>query len=128
MNKRLIKAGVSKLLDTNIQSRRGRKALRDADSSALYPLARNYTAKNLKTALAVYDLWHNGKINPEEKLFQWKIGVKVGLNRLSVKEANSSDKHESYIGRNKLNATVNRYIKDAQKIIKGVEQGEFPAV
>ncbi len=51
MNKRLIKAGVSKLLDSNIQSRRGRKALRDADSSALYPLARNYTAQNLKTAL-----------------------------------------------------------------------------
>jgi hypothetical protein len=128
MNKRLIKTGVSKLLDSHIQSRRGRKALRDADSSALYPLARNYTAKNLKTALAVYDLWHNGKVNPEEKLFQWKIGVKVGLNRLSVKEANSSDKQESYIGRNKLNATVNRYIKDAQKIIKGIEKGEFPAV
>ena len=128
MNKRLIKAGISKLLDSNIQSRRGRKALRDADSSAMYPLARNYTAQNLKTALAVYDLWHNGKVNPSEKLFHWKIGVKVGLNRLSVKESKSSDKHESYIGRNKLNATVGRYIKDAQKIIKGVELGEFPAV
>ena len=39
------------------------------------------------------------------------------------------DKSKDYKeARNKLNATVNRYIKDAQKIIKGVEQGEFPAV
>jgi len=27
-----------------------------------------------------------------------------------------------------LNATVLRYVKEAQKIILGVEQGEFPAV
>ena len=128
MNKRLIKAGVSKLLDSHIQSRRGRKALRDADSSALYPLARNYTAQNLKTALAVYDLWHTGKVNPEEKLYYWEIGVKVGLNRQSVKDAKSSDKHARYEGRNRLNATVLRYVKEAQKIIKGVELGEFPAV
>ena len=127
MSKRLIKTGVSKLLDSHIQSRRGRKALRDAESSALYPLARNYTAQNLKTALAVYDLWHMGKFNPEEKLYYWEIGVKVGLNRLSVKDAKSSDKHARYEARNRLNATVLRYVKEAQKIIKGIEQGEFPA-
>ena len=127
MNKRLIKTGIAKLLDSNIQSRRGRKALRDADSSALYPLARNYTAQNLKTALAVYDLWHTGKVNPEEKLYLWEIGVKVGLNRLSVKDAKSSDKHARYEARNRLNATVLRYVKEAQKIIKGIEKGEFPA-
>jgi hypothetical protein len=101
--------------------------LRDADSSALYPLARNYTAQNLKTALAVYDLWHTGKVNPEEKLYYWEIGVKVGLNRLSVKDAKSSDKHARYEARNRLNATVLRYVKEAQKIIKGIEKGEFPA-
>jgi hypothetical protein len=127
MNKRLIKTGIAKLLDSNIQSRRGRKALRDADSSALYPLARNYTAQNLKTALAVYDLWHMGKINPEERLYLWEIGVKVGLNRLSVKDAKSADKHARYEARNRLNATVLRYVKEAQNIIKGIEKGEFPA-
>jgi hypothetical protein len=30
--------------------------------------------------------------------------------------------------RNRLNAAVNRYVKEAQKHIAGVEKGVFPAV
>jgi hypothetical protein len=126
MNKRLIKAGVSKLLDQKITTRRGRKALRDTDSSARYPLARNYSSRNLGKALEVYDLWIRGKINPEEKLKLWEIGVSANLNTL--KKATSTDPHERMEVRNRLNAAVNRYVKEAKKHLLGIEKGIFPAV
>ena len=129
MNKRGIQSGIAKLLDERIKSRRGRKALKDADSTARYPLARNYSARNLGKALEVYDLWIQSKTGPkEEKLYLWEIGVAAKLNKLFVKNATSKDKQDRYIGRNNLNASVLRYVKEAQKHIAGVEKGIFPAV
>lgn len=125
MNKRNIKSGISALLDQRIKSRRGRKALKDADSSARYPLARNYSARNLGKALEVYDLWIRGKINPAEKLKLWEIGVEVGLN--SLKKATQVDKYERKLIRDSLNAAVLRYAKEAERLIAGVEKGVFPA-
>ena len=67
MNKRAIQSGIAKLLDERIKSRRGRKALKDAESTALYPLARNYSSRNLGKALEVYDLWLKSKSGPKEE-------------------------------------------------------------
>ncbi len=125
MNKRSIKSEVAKLLDQRIKSRRGRKALKEAESSARYPLARNYSARNLGKALEVYDLWIRGKLNPDEKLKLWEIGVAVNLNTL--KNATSKDPHERLEVRNRLNAAVLRYAKEAERLIDGVEKGIFPA-
>lgn len=126
MNKRSIKSGIAALLDQRIKSRRGRKALKDAECSARYPLARNYTTRNLGKALEVYDLWIRGKINPDAKLKQWEIGVQVGLS--SPKKATQSDKYEQKLIRDSLNAAVNRYLKEARKNIASVEKGIFPAI
>ena len=126
MNKRGIQSGIAKLLDERIKSRRGRKALKDAESSARYPLARNYSSRNLGKALEVYDLWIRGKNNPAEKLKLWEIGVAANMNTL--KKATCKDPHERMEIRNRLNAAVNRYVKEAQKHIAGVEKGIFPAV
>lgn len=129
MNKRGIQSGIAKLLDERIKSRRGRKALKDAESTAQYPLARNYSARNLGKALEVYDLWIQSKKGPkEDKLYLWEIGVAAKLNKLFVKNATSKDKHDRYIARNNLNASVLRYVKEAQKHIAGVEKGIFPSV
>ena len=126
MNKRGIQSGIAKLLDERIKSRRGRKALKDAESSARYPLARNYSSRNLGKAFEVYDLWIRGKNNPAEKLKLWEIGVAANMNTL--KKATCKDPHERMEIRNRLNAAVNRYVKEAQKHIAGVEKGIFPAV
>jgi hypothetical protein len=126
MNKRLIKAGISKLLDQKITTRRGRKALRDTDSSARYPLARNYSSRNLGKALEIYNLWIRGKINPEEKLKLWEIGVAANLNTL--KKATDKDPYVREVVRSSLNAAVNRYAKEAKKHLLGVEKGIFPSV
>lgn len=129
MNKRGIQSGIAKLLEERIKSRRGRKALKDAESTAQYPLARNYSARNLGKALEVYDLWIQSKKGPkEDKLYLWEIGVAAKLNKLFVKNATSKDKHDRYIARNNLNASVLRYVKEAQKHIAGVEKGIFPSV
>ena len=126
MNKRLIKAGVSKLLDQKITTRRGRKALRDTDSSAKYPLARNYSSRNLGKALEVYDLWIKRKDNPEKKVKLWEIGVATNLNTL--KNATDKDPYVREGVRSSLNAAVNRYAKEAKKHLLGVEKGIFPSV
>ena len=129
MNKRKIKSLVSNLIESRIESRRGRKALRDAHSTATYPLARNYSARNLGKALEIYDMWIKSKTGPkEEKLYLWEIGVAARLNKIFVKNATSKDKHDRYVGRNNLNASVLRYVREAQKHIAGVEKGIFPAV
>ncbi len=128
MNKRSIQSGIAKLLDERIKSRRGRKALKDTESTARYSLARNYSARNLGKALEVYDFWIRGKNNPDEKLKLWEIGVAAKLNKQSVKDAISKDPHIRFEGRNRLNAAVNRYVKEAQKHIAGVENGVFPAL
>lgn len=126
MSKRLIKAGVSKLLDQKITTRRGRKALRDTDSSAKYPLARNYSSRNLGKALEVYDLWKKRNDNPEKKVKLWEIGVAANLNTL--KNATVKDPYVREGVRNSLNAAVNRYVNEAKKHLLGIEKGIFPSV
>lgn len=126
MNKRAIQSGIAKLLDERIKSRRGRKALKDAESTARYSLARNYTTRNLGKALEIYDLYIKSTNNPSSKLKQWEIGIATNLG--NAKKANSDDKYVKKGERDRLNATVNRYIKEAKRHIAGVEKGIFPAV
>ena len=71
-------------------------------------------------------MWIRGKNNPAEKLKLWEIGVAANMNTL--KKATCKDPHERMEIRNRLNAAVNRYVKEAQKHIAGVEKGIFPAV
>ena len=126
MSKRTIQSDIGKLLEQRIKSRRGRKALKDAESSARYPLARNYSARNLGKALEVYELWIRGKIDPDEKLKLWEIGVAAKLNTLE--KSTCKDPHLRMDVRNRLNVAVKRYVKEAQKHLVGIEEGIFPAV
>ena len=77
--------------------------------------------------LDVYDLYvANAALPKKQQMRQWEIGVKLKLNKRAVKEATSKIQFERTLGRNHLGAVVKRYLVQAQKTIKTLEQGAFP--
>ena len=102
---------------------------KEFESTARYKLSRNYTTANLENALDVYDLWLANESKPKaERMKQWELGVKLNLNKLAAKDAKSDLKQDRAVGRNLLGATVKRYLTQAQKTIKSLEQGVFPVI
>jgi predicted porin len=95
----------------------------------MYKLSRNYTTANLETALNVYDKWVENNAKPKaEQIKQWEIGVELKLNKLAIKDAYSGLKQDRAVGRNLLGALVKRYLTQAQKTIKSLEEGIFPVI
>jgi len=129
MGKRRLMGEIRKLLDKRHLGKQGRPALAKVESTAKYKLSRNYTTANLETALNVYDKWveNNSKLKGE-KIKQWEIGVELKLHKKSIKDAYSSLKQDRAVGRNLLGALVKRYLTQAQKTIKSLEEGVFPVV
>jgi hypothetical protein len=129
VSKRKLIGEIRKLLDQRHSGKQGRPALGRVESTAKYKLSRNYTTANLETALNVYDLWveNNAKPRPD-KIKQWEIGVALKLNKLAIKDAYSGLKHDRAVGRNVLGALVKRYLTQAQKTIKSLEDGVFPVI
>jgi len=129
VGKRRLMGDIRKLLDSRHSGKQGRPALAKVESTAKYKLSRNYTTANLETALNVYDLWVANKSKPKaEQIKQWEIGVELKLNKLAIKDAKSELKQDRAVGRNLLGAVVKRYLTQAQKTIKSLEEGVFPVV
>ena len=129
VGKRRLMGDIRKLLDTRHTGKQGRPALAKVESTAKYKLSRNYTTANLETALNVYDRWMANNARPKtERIKQWEIGVELKLNKLAIKDAKSELKQDRAVGRNLLGALVKRYLTQAQKTIKSLEEGVFPVV
>lgn len=129
VGKRKLLGEIRKLLDQRHTGKQGRPALAKVDSTAKYKLSRNYTTANLETALAVYDLWVANNAKPKaEQIKQWEIGVELKLNKLAIKDAYSGLKQDRAVSRNLLGAIVKRYLTQAQKTIKSLEEGIFPVI
>ena len=129
VGKRRLMGEIRKLLDTRHTGKQGRPALAKVESTAKYKLSRNYTTANLETALNVYDLWVANNAKPKaEQIKQWEIGVELKLHKHAIKDAYSDLKQDRAVGRNLLGAMVKRYLTQAQKTIKSLEEGVFPVV
>jgi len=127
VSKRRLVGNIRRLLDQRHKGRQGRPALAKANSTARYPLSRNYTVANLETTLAVYDLWLANKAKPKsEQIKQWEIAKALKLNKAAIKDAESTLKQDRAVGRNVLGAMVKRYLTQAQRTIKCLELGMFP--
>ena len=129
VSKRQLMGDIRKLLDKRHSGKQGRPALANLESTAKYKLSRNYTTANLETALNVYDKWveNNVKLKTEQ-IKQWEIGVELKLHKVAIKDAYSSLKQDRAVSRNLLGAMVKRYLTQAQKTIKSLEEGVFPVV
>lgn len=129
VGKRRLMGEIRKLLDKRHTGKQGRPALAKVESTAKYKLSRNYSTANLERALKVYDLWLANCSKPKaEQIKQWEIGVELKLNKLAAREAYSSLKQDRAVSRNLLGAVVKRYLTQAQKTIKSLEEGVFPVV
>lgn len=127
VSKRQLKGAFSKLLDSRHKGKVGRPAISNLESTARYKLERNYTIRNLDTALTVYDLWLlNQQRSKEDRKTLWQLGVELGLNRHAAKDALSDMSHDRLVGRNLLGALVGRYVRQAKLMIKNAALGMFP--
>lgn len=123
-SKRYLQSKFNALLRKRHTTKRGRQYKTFAESSAKYPLAKNYTIRNLETTLAVYDEYLKYK-GQKPKVPYWRIGENLTL----VPKAMTSPKltkKENYDRKNTMAATVLRYIRSAEKMIENVAQGKFP--
>jgi hypothetical protein len=125
-SKRKLMGHIKWLLDKRHTAQHGRPALSEIDSTAKYPLTRNYTIPNLQNALAVYDLWKAGQTEGK-KTPLWQIGAKLNLSPKAVKLAEARLSLDRVRGRNHLSVLVKRYLNDALKNIESVGHGVFPA-
>ena len=123
-SKRYLQSRFNALLKKRHTTKRGRQYKAFEESSAKYPLAKNYTIRNLETTLAVYDeyLKHKGQV---PKVPYWKIGQNMRLVP-SAMTTDSMSMNERQVYRNVMGASVKRYITNAEKIIANAALGKFP--
>lgn len=123
-SKRYLQSRFNDLLNKRHTIKRGRQYKTFEESSAKYPLAKNYTIRNLETTLAVYDeyLKHKGQI---PKVPYWKIGQSMRLVPSAMTTDNMS-MNERQVYRNVMGASVKRYITNAEKMIANAGLGKFP--
>ena len=123
-SKRYLQSRFNTLLKKRHTTKRGRQYKTFEESSAKYPLAKNYTIRNLETTLAVYDeyLKHKGQV---PKVPYWKIGQSMRLVP-SAMTTDSMSMNERQVYRNVMGASVKRYITNAEKMIANAALGKFP--
>lgn len=123
-SKRYLQSRFNALLKKRHTTKRGRQYKTFEESSAMYPLAKNYTIRNLETTLAVYDeyLKHKGQA---PKVPYWKIGQSMRLVP-SAMTTDSMSMNERQVYRNVMGASVKRYITNAEKMIANAALGKFP--
>jgi hypothetical protein len=126
IGRRKLQSYFANLLQREHTGKRGRKAMKTADSSALYPLHRNFTVHNLKVTLAAYDAWRlNEQLPNNEKRPMWAVGESIRLVPNSMPHKTDT----KYVTTNKHNVmtvAVSRYVKQAKAIIANTALGEFP--
>lgn len=123
-SKRYLQSRFNALLKKRHTTRRGRQYKTFDESTAKYPLAKNYTIRNLETTLAVYDeyLKHKGQV---PKVPNWKIGQSMRLVP-SAMTTDSMSMNERQVYRNVMGASVKRYVTNAEKMIANAALGKFP--
>lgn len=116
----------AKLLATEHEGKRGRKAMGKVTTSAKYPLHRNFSVYNLKRMLMVYDaVIANEQLPKAEQKPLWKIGEEMKLvpSALPQRGDNAYDTRRNH---NTLTMTVSRYVGTAKCIIANTSLGQFP--
>ena len=124
MDKKSIKKIFNQILKKRHTTERGRPVQKFGKSTAKYPINQNFTIDNLRIGLEVYDLYKSTR-EGNEKLKLWEIGVAKRLLADSMPEPKDTN-GEKLIKRNRMAATVSRYIKQAEKRIENVGKGIFP--
>jgi hypothetical protein len=126
LGRRHLQKKFADLLQREHKGKRGRKSLQTAQSTALYPLHRNFTHHSLKLMLMAYDAdAMNETLPKEQKLKLWQIGESLKLvpTAMPHKWDNHYDVRKKHAT---MTMTVSRYIKQARAIIQNTARGEFP--
>ena len=126
LGRRHLQKKFADLLQREHKGKRGRKSLQTAESTALYPLHRNFTHHSLKLMLMAYDAdAMNETLPKEQKLKLWQIGESLKLvpTAMPHKWDNHYDVRKKHAT---MTMTVSRYIKQARAIIQNTARGEFP--
>lgn len=124
-DKKSLKKYFNELLMDRHKRGRGRPTQKTRATSAKYPLNGTYTIANLRLCLQIYDRYMETRSGPN-KLKHWELGVEM---RLLPKDSMPNPKDDSVdrlIKRNRLQATVGRYIKQAKARIDNAVIGQFP--
>ncbi|WP_108646630.1 hypothetical protein [Polynucleobacter rarus] len=124
MDKKSIKKIFNQILKKRHSTKRGRPAQKFGKSTAKYPINQNFTIDNLRIGLEIYDLYKSTR-EGDEKMKLWEIGVEKRILADSMPHP-SDDNGEKLLKRNRLAATVSRYIKQTERRIENVGKGIFP--
>ena len=123
------KKSLKKYFNLLIMDRHGRKKGRPSKAAskttAKYPLNGTYTIANLRLCLQVYDRYMETRTG-SSKLKLWEIGAEMALLEKDSMPSPNDDHYERLVKRNRLAATVGRYIKQAKARIDNVALGKFP--
>jgi hypothetical protein len=124
MDKKSIIKIFNQILKKRHSTERGRPVQKFGKSTAKYPINQNFTIDNLRIGLEVYDLYKSTR-EGDKKLKLWEIGVAKRLLADSMPEPKDTN-GEKLIKRNRMAATVGRYIKQAEGRVENVGKGVFP--
>ena len=128
MTKRYIYSRFIELVKKNHTAERGRTAEQWAKSTAKYPINRNHTIDNLRTAFTVYEAYvANSKLPKPDKLTVWELGDKLKIVKNATVAKSELIGRTEIERRNILAASVSRYVKQAKQIIAATAEGKFPA-
>lgn len=126
IGRRSLQSMFAKLLQSEHEGKRGRRAMGKVSSTARYPLNRNFSVYNLKRMLMVYDAAMENDSRPKtERKPLWAIGEEMKLvpSAMPKKFDNNYDTRSNH---NTMTMTVSRYVKSATSIIANTANGQFP--
>ena len=124
-DKKSLKKYFNQLLMDRHQRGRGRPTQKTRSTSAKYPLNGTYTIANLRLCLQVYERYLETRSGPS-KLKLWELGVEMRLLPKDSMPDPKDDYADRLVKRNRLAATVGRYINQAKSRIEKVALGKFP--
>lgn len=126
INRRKLQKDFAEWLTKVHTAKLGRRALGKENSTAKYPLHRNFSQHNLRVMLETYDAWTaNLALPKEQRKTMWQIGESLKL----VPTAMTSPSDIQSMRTDKLNvmtAAVSRYVRHAKAIIANTAKGQFP--
>lgn len=126
VSKRDIQKAFATLLKRKHTAKKGRSKTKWTSSTAKYAINRNYTIDSLRTALAVYDAYvANSKLPKKQQKTLWQIGADLRL-VLTAMPKDNDDTADNLVKRNRMAASVSRYVKQATAIVEAVGLGKFP--
>lgn len=126
VGRRKLQAKLAKFLEQHHTGKRGRRALGSTDSTALYPLHRNYSQHNLRVMLETYDAWYaNQQLDKSQQLTLWQVGESIRLvpTAMTLKKDTQAERTNK---RNVMTMAVSRYVRQAKRIIANTAKGQFP--